>query len=282
MFEGLNKRKKFASITVPANPSEKHVAIKGTGRCPGCSHPIELAPMRLCRFCGYHFSLGAYERIEMIVDVDSFVEMDAGLSSLNPLAFPNYDEKLSHAREQSGLNEAIVTGSARIGGFPLIIGVMDTKFMMGSMGSVVGEKIWRAAEAAIEKQCPLFLCTASGGARMQEGMLSLAQMSKTSAAIAMVHEAGLLYLILMTHPTTGGVSASFASLADIILAEPGALIAFTGPRVIEQTIGQRLPDHFQQAEFLLEHGMIDQVVERVHLRSTLQTILKIHRMKRND
>ncbi|MEA1961137.1 MAG: acetyl-CoA carboxylase, carboxyltransferase subunit beta [Bacillota bacterium] len=279
-IHSLSKKHKYASITVPANKDDK--LPKPERICPGCLRELELAPLKVCRHCGYHFPIGAQERMQMIIDVDSFQEMDADLATVDPLDFPDYQQKLTQASEKSALGEAIVTGSATIGGMPLIIGIMDTRFMMGSMGSVVGEKVCRAAEAAIANNCPLVLCTASGGARMQEGILALMQMAKTSEAIRQLHEAGLLFVTLLTHPTTGGVSASFASLADIILAEPGALIAFTGPRVIEQTIGHRLPNDFQRAEFLFKHGMVDLVVERHHIRSTLHNLLKLHRVEKHE
>ena len=185
------------------------------------------------------------------------------------------------AQSETGLNEAIITGLAAIGGHRVVLGAMDSRFMMASMGSVVGEKVARAAETAIEQKLPLILCVASGGARMQEGMVALMQMAKTSAVIERVHQAGLLFVAIITNPTTGGVLASFPSLADIVIAEPGALIGFTGPRVIEQTIKQKLPDTFQRSEFLLERGMLDLVTERKQLRAVLENLCKLHLGGRN-
>lgn len=212
----------------------------------------------------------------MLLDEGSFEEFDAALSSEDPLGFPGYREKVEKAQQATNLAEGVVTGAGRIDGQALVVGVMDSRFIMGSMGSAVGEKLTRAMEAALARQCPMVLFTASGGARMQEGILSLMQMAKTSAAVNRMHEAGILYVSVITHPTTGGVSASFASVGDIILAEPGALFGFAGRRVIEQTIRQKLPDDFQTAEFMLQHGMIDKVVHRKQMRDTLATILRIH------
>jgi acetyl-CoA carboxylase carboxyl transferase subunit beta len=225
--------------------------------------------------------LTAWERITLTVDEDSFREFDTNLKTLNPLDFPGYDEKLDQAKQKSGLQEGIVTGQATINSNQVVIGVMDSRFMMGSMGAVVGEKVTRAIETAITYRCHLIIFTTSGGARMQEGMLSLMQMAKTSAALAHFHQAGLLYITILTDPTTGGVTASFASLGDIIIAEPGALIGFAGPRVIKQTIGQQLPDKFQRAEFLLEHGMVDLVVNRSDLLNTLTLLLRLHQEVNN-
>ena len=229
-----------------------------------------------CPHCGFHFSVDAYTRIAITLDEDGFSEFDKGLTSVDPLQFPGYPAKLKQAQDNSGLAEGVVTGEGTIEGIPVVIGVMDARFMMGSMGSAVGEKLARAMEVAASKQQPMVLFTASGGARMQEGILSLMQMAKTSVALQRMHERGVLFVPVITHPTTGGVSASFASLGDIILAEPGAMFGFAGRRVIEQTIRQKLPDDFQTSEFVLKHGMIDEVVPRKQMRETLAVILRVH------
>lgn len=254
--------------------------LPGKKACPSCSSFLSdlelLKNYKVCPRCGYHYSITAWERINLLMDEDSFNQFDADLCSCNRLQFPGYDEKLANAMHQSGCNEAILTGFASIGGYKVVLGVMESRFMMASMGAVVGEKICRAVDRAMESGYPLILFCSSGGARMQEGMLALMQMAKTSAALARFHKAGQLYISILTHPTTGGVSASFASLADIIIAEPGALIGFTGPRVIEQTIGQRLPEDFQRAEFLLNHGMIDMVLPRLEISSAINSLLALH------
>lgn len=234
--------------------------------------------MLVCKECGKHFRMPALDRINSIIDEGTFIEFDRTMTSANPLDFPGYDKKLEDLKEQTGLNEAIVTGKGKLNGEEVIIGVMDSRFMMGSMGSVVGEKLARAIERATKSKLPVIIFTASGGARMQEGMFSLMQMAKVSAAIAKHNEAGFLYIPVLTDPTTGGVTASFAMLGDIILAEPGALIGFAGKRVIEQTIKQSLPEGFQTAEFLLEHGFIDAVVPREKLKETLAQLLSLHRV----
>ncbi len=240
------------------------------------SGEVPLTSEKVCPKCNFHFTMQARERIELLVDQDSFEELDHNLTSLNILDFPDYDNKLSTAAVNSGLNEAIICGKAAIGGYPLILAVMDPGFMMGSMGSVVGEKVCRAAEKAIELKCPLIVFTASGGARMQEGTISLMQMAKTSAVLKRFHQAGLLYISVLTNPVTGGVLASFASLADIIIAEPGAMAGFTGPRVIAQTLRKKLPPGFQCSEFLLEHGQVDLIVDRTELRADLERLLSLH------
>lgn len=237
---------------------------------------VPFSPAKVCPECNHHFTMHAGERIELLADQDSFRELDHNLTSFNILDFPDYDDKLITAAANSGLNEAIVCGKATIGGYPLIMAVMDSSFMMGSMGSVVGEKICRAAEKAMELKCPLLIFAASGGARMQEGTIALMQMAKTSAAIKRFHQAGLFFICVFTNPVTGGVLASFASLADIIIAEPGAMAGFTGPRVIAQTLQKKLPPGFQCAEFLLEHGQVDLIVDRTELKSTLERLLKLH------
>lgn len=230
----------------------------------------------VCPKCGYHGRITASERIELTVDKGSFIETNGSMLSKNPINFPDYDEKQQALRDKTGLSDAIVTGEATIRGIPVVIGVMDSRYMMASMGSVVGEKIVRAFELATQKKKPIILFTASGGARMQEGTVSLMQMAKTSGAAAKHSEAGQLYITVLTDPTTGGVTASFASLGDIIIAEPKALVGFAGRRVIEGTIKQRLPDDFQLAEFLLEKGFVDMIVERKRMRSVLSHVMKLH------
>lgn len=230
----------------------------------------------ICPKCGGYFRVHAYRRIEMVGDEGTFEEWDKGLCTRNPLHYKGYEEKIAHLQEKTGLEEAVVTGKVKIQGQDTVIGVCDGRFMMSSMGEVVGEKITRAVERATREKLPVILFTCSGGARMQEGIISLMQMAKTSAALKRHSDAGLLYVTVLTDPTTGGVTASFAMLGDIILAEPGALIGFAGPRVIEQTIGQKLPKGFQRAEFLVEHGFVDAIVERPKLRETLGEILRMH------
>jgi len=220
--------------------------------------------------------LGARYRIDVLIDKNTFIEYDADLKANNPLNFPDYTQKVTVAMQSTNQNEAVITGQGKINQEECIICVMDSNFMMGSMGSVVGEKITRAIETAIEKRLPVIIFSASGGARMQEGILSLMQMAKTSAALGRLSEEGLLYISVLTDPTTGGVTASFAMLGDVIIAEPGALIGFAGPRVIEQTIRQKLPEGFQRAEFLQEKGFIDKIVNRKDMRVVLSKILRMH------
>lgn len=234
----------------------------------------------ICPKCHGYFRVPAYKRIEMIADEGSFEEWDMDLDGMDgppdPLQFKGYSEKIKKLREQTGLKEAVVTGRVKINGKQAVIGVCDGRFMMASMGYAVGEKITRAVERATNENLPVILFTCSGGARMQEGIISLMQMEKTSAALKRHSDAGLLYVTVLTDPTTGGVTASFAMLGDIIIAEPQALIGFAGPRVIEQTIGEKLPEGFQRAEFLLEHGFVDQIVKRENMKPVLGRILKMH------
>lgn len=234
--------------------------------------------LKICPKCNYHFRISAKERILLLVDEDSFTEIDAGLSSTDPLDFRDkipYRERLEENRKKSELEEAALSGEATIEGHPVVVVIMDFSFMGGSMGSVVGEKVVRAAEAALEQKKPLVTVASSGGARMQEGIFSLMQMARVSAAIARLSDSGGLYISVLADPTFGGVTASFAMLGDIIIAEPRSLIGFAGQRVIEQTIKQQLPDDFQRAEFLLDHGMIDAVVDRKELRRTLGQIIGV-------
>ncbi|MDW0110360.1 acetyl-CoA carboxylase, carboxyltransferase subunit beta [Sporosarcina aquimarina] len=249
-------------------------------KCPQCKHvepTKELAKqLKVCPKCDFHYKMTAQERIDSLVDEGTFVSMDDHLVTENPLEFPSYAAKVKKDAEKTGLNEAVLTGTGKIDGNDVAIAVMDPHFRMGSMGSVVGEKITRAVEKATELGIPMLIFSASGGARMQEGVLSLMQMAKTSVALNRHSEKGLLYISIMTYPTTGGVSASFASVGDINLAEPKALIGFAGRRVIEQTVREKLPEDFQTAEFLLDHGQLDAVVHRVDLQDMLSRIIRLH------
>lgn len=233
--------------------------------------------LRVCPDCNHHMPVTAYQRLQFLLDSSSFEELNVALRSENPLEFPKYSEKLEALRTATGLNEAVVTAKGKINGMKAIVCVMDSRFLMGSMGSAVGEKITLAAEYATKRRRPLIIFCASGGARMQEGVLSLFQMAKTSAAIQRHSQAGQLFISVLTHPTTGGVTASFASLGDIILAEPNALIGFAGPRVIEQTIKQKLPEGFQRSEYLKDHGFVDSIVPRHQMKDTLTLLLKLHK-----
>ena len=252
-------------------------------KCNACKAAVFVDEVKqnhyICPHCGNYFHMPAYRRIKMIADRKSFVEWDAEMEEQNPLQYRGYEEKLRALQEKTGLNEAVVTGKCTIKGISVALGVCDCRFMMSSMGKVVGEKITRVFERATEEKLPVILYICSGGARMQEGLVSLMQMAKTSMALRKHSDAGLLYVPVLTDPTTGGVTASFAMLGDIILAESKALIGFAGPRVIEQTIGQKLPKGFQKAEFLLEHGFIDKIVERDDQRIVLADILKLHENK---
>ncbi|MGL4736128.1 MAG: acetyl-CoA carboxylase, carboxyltransferase subunit beta [Cellulosilyticaceae bacterium] len=249
-------------------------------QCPHCKKSIYvidlIANTGVCPFCEEHLPISPNVRLSKLVDPESFEELDKHMKSGNPLQFEGYEKKVHAYKKKTDENEAVITGIGRIGGMETVLAIMDSRFMMGSMGSVVGEKITRAIEHATAYRLPIIIFSASGGARMQEGIYSLMQMAKTSAAIAKHDDAGLLYISVLTHPTTGGVTASFAMLGDIILAEPKALVGFAGPRVIEQTIKQKLPQGFQRAEFLVEHGMVDAIVERSKMREALSRLLKLH------
>ena len=249
-------------------------------KCNACKAAVFVDEVKknnyICPHCGNYFRIHARRRIEMITDEGSFEEWNETMPVSNPLCYKGYEEKLKQLQEKTSLDEAIVTGRAKIGGFPVALGVCDSRFLMASMGENVGEKIALAVEKATEERLPVILFSCSGGARMQEGIVSLMQMAKTSAAIKRHSDAGLLYISVLTNPTTGGVTASFAMLGDIILAEPGALIGFAGPRVIEQTIRQKLPKGFQRSEFLLEHGFLDQIVIRNEMKNTLAELLHLH------
>ncbi|MGY4689235.1 acetyl-CoA carboxylase, carboxyltransferase subunit beta [Salibacterium sp. K-3] len=275
----FNKKRKYATI-----PSEREQAAPGNSnvmtKCPQCRSIIYTKELKkhhmVCFSCGRHLAMNAHDRIHFLLDEETFTEYDEHITSADPLDFPEYQEKVEKDRKKTGLNEAIVTGEGYMGGCPVVLGVMDSRFRMGSMGSAAGEKITRAIEHALEKRRPFIMFSASGGARMQEGVLSLMQMAKTSAALKRMDEAGLLYISVMTDPTTGGVSASFASLGDYNFAEPKAMIGFAGRRVIEETIREELPEDFQTAEFLLQHGHLDRVIPRERLKQELVTLLDLH------
>jgi acetyl-CoA carboxylase carboxyl transferase subunit beta len=262
----------------PEAPGKKVKIPEGLWiKCDNCKEIIYRKEVeknyKVCPKCDYHFRMSASERLPFLVDEGSFLEVEDGLSPKDFLSFKDYKDKLKSSRKKTGLKDALISGEAKIGGKPVSLVVMDFNFMGGSMGSVVGERIARAVERAIKNRTPFISVTSSGGARMQEGILSLMQMAKTSAAIARLGEAGLPFISILTDPTFGGVTASFAMLGDIIIAEPKSLIGFAGPRVIEQTIKQQLPAGFQRAEFLLEHGMIDMIVPRKDMHATVGRIL---------
>lgn len=249
-------------------------------RCPGCKATLLDEDLKktdnVCPRCGQHMRLATEARLASVFDDDRYETLFEDIRSENPLGFSGYEEKIAANQEKSGLPEAVRIARGRIGGRAALVGVMDARFMMGSMGSVVGEKVTRAAEEALRTRTPLIVFTASGGARMQEGIVSLMQMAKTSAAAGRLKEHGVPFFTVLTDPTTGGVTASFAMLGDVILAEPGALIGFAGPRVIEQTIRQTLPEGFQSAEFLLDKGFVDRIVPRDRMKQTLSTLLRLH------
>ena len=264
-------------ITFTRRPEVPEGLLRKCNKCGGAIIAEDVKKDHyICPKCGGYFRVHARRRIEMVTDEGSFEEWDSDLQGGNPLEYKGYEEKLEKLQEKTGLSEAVITGKAKIDGHETAIGVCDGRFLMASMGEAVGEKIARAVERATEERLPVILFACSGGARMQEGIVSLMQMAKTSAALKHHSDAGLLYISILTDPTTGGVTASFAMLGDVILAEPKALIGFAGPRVIEQTIGQKLPDGFQRAEFLLEHGFLDAIVERPQMKEVLSKILALH------
>ncbi|WP_337019901.1 acetyl-CoA carboxylase, carboxyltransferase subunit beta [Oceanobacillus massiliensis] len=277
-FFSKGKRKKYASI--PSEQTKLDVPEGLMQKCSGCNKIYYRKEMRkslnVCPNCGYHHPMTAWERINSLFDQDSFQEWDKGITSGNPLGFPDYEQKIAKDREKTELNEGVVTGRGSIEGFQTAFAVMDSHFRMGSMGSAMGEKIARAIENAKEQSIPFIIFTASGGARMQEGVLSLMQMAKTSIAIKRFSDKGGLMISVMTHPTTGGVSASFASIGDYNFAEPGALIGFAGRRIIEQTIREKLPEDFQTAEFLMKHGQLDKVIHRKDMKEILSKLLAMH------
>jgi len=270
------------SNDAPRRPQKEPVKAPAgvTETCPKCKAENDLRALAenayICPACGAHLRIGPARRVEVIADPGSFQPINEGLTQPNHLDFPGYDEKLKSARESSGAAEGVSTGFATIGGCSCGLFVMDPGFMMGSMGTAVGEKITTLFEQATQRGLPVVGFTVSGGARMQEGILSLMQMAKTSGAVKRHGDAGLLYIAVLTDPTTGGVTASFAMEADITLAEPGALVAFAGPRVIEQTTRQKLPEGFQRSELLLEHGFVDLIVDRREQRDTIIQLLKLH------
>lgn len=278
MFKKTSGRSHYISL----RNSRPEVPTGLLRKCNKCGAAIIAEDVKngyyICPKCHGYFRVHAYRRIEMIADEGSFEEWDKEMAFVNPLDFKGYEEKIGHLKERTNLNEAVVTGKVLINGNPAVVGVCDGRFMMASMGWIVGEKIARAVERATQEKLPVIIFTCSGGARMQEGIVSLMQMAKTSAALKKHSDAGQLYVSVLTDPTTGGVTASFAMLGDIILAEPKALIGFAGPRVIEQTIGQKLPKGFQRSEFLLDHGFVDRIVEREELKDVLAQILEMHRL----
>lgn len=265
---------KWLSQSAPAVPDEMCL------HCPACKNLLYAGDLEthhhVCPKCGHHFTMNGRQRLHLICDPESFQETNAGLTGVNPLDFPDYDDKLTRAHLESAENEAVITGLARIEGHPAAVFVMEPYFMMGSMGTVVGEKLTRLFELALARSLPVVGFTVSGGARIQEGILSLMQMAKVSGAVKRHSDQGLLYLTVLTHPTTGGVMASFAMEGDVILAEPGALLAFAGPRVIQQTLRQKLPQGFQRAEFLLEKGFVDALSPRGEQKALIGKLLRLH------
>lgn len=279
--------KKTNYISLKEPPKKEHIPEVPEGilkKCNACKSAIFTEDVKngyyICPKCHNYFRVHAKHRLEMVADAGSFEEWDRGLCTRNPLQYKGYEEKIRLMQEKTGLEEAVVTGRAKIGGKEVALGVCDSRFIMASMGEVVGEKITRMVERATEEKLPVILFVCSGGARMQEGITSLMQMTKTAAALKKHSDAGQLYISVLTNPTMGGVTASFAMLGDVILAEPNALIGFAGPRVIEQTIGQKLPKGFQRSEFLLEHGFIDAIVEREHLKKVLFQLIDLHEQKK--
>lgn len=277
-YTSLDKKKVKVNEKIKDNIQKLQVPDGLFRKCPACGEIIYaediISNYYSCSHCNYYFRINAKTRINMIIDRGTFIEWDNDLITTDPLSFPGYKRKLEIFKSATHINEAIITGEGKIADMPVAIGVMESEFMMGSMGSVVGEKVTRLIENATQKKLPVVIFCCSGGARMQEGIVSLMQMAKTSQAISKHSDAGLLYVSVLTDPTTGGVTASFAMLGDIILSEPGALIGFAGPRVIEQTIKQKLPKDFQTAEFLLEHGFVDRIVKRNQMRKTLQFLIR--------
>lgn len=284
----FSKRKNYFSLEAPEERRKSERKKKGQEpsipngmwiKCNTCKMIIykkEVTKYKLCPSCGAHFRMTPVQRIAITCDEGTFEEFDADMQPLNPMEYPDYENIIEKAQERAGTKEGVVTGRCKIEGHPAVLAVMNSQFMMGSMGSVVGEKITRAVEIATEEKLPIIIFTTSGGARMQEGIISLMQMAKVSAALARHDKAGLLYVTVLTDPTTGGVTASFAMLGDIILSEPKALIGFAGQRVIQGTIHQKLPEGFQRAEFQQEHGFVDRIVHREQLREELGKILALH------
>lgn len=267
--------------TAKRMPNKVDIQVGKWAKCNKCKEILYKETVRandsICPNCGAYFRMHINKRLESIIDKDTYEKFDLDIDTTNPLELEDYPKKIKTLREKTGIQEAVSCGTGKIKGEKVVICVMDSGFLMGSMGIVVGEKITYAIEKAIELKLPIIIFCVSGGARMQEGIVSLMQMAKTTAAISKLNEAGLLYISVLTDPTYGGVTASFASLADIILAEPGAMIGFAGQRVIKQTIGEELPEGFQTAEFLLKHGFIDKIVERKELKNTLHQLIQFHK-----
>lgn len=281
----LFKKKNYFSLTtdepeVKIRPEDAPVIPDGIcvkcRRCGNIIYKKEISEYKICPRCGAHFRMKVKERVAITCDEGTFEEFNENMQSANPMDYPDYDVVLKKAEAKAGIKEGVATGKCKIDGHPAILAIMDSFYMMGSMGSVVGEKITRAIEKATEEKLPIIIFTTSGGARMQEGIISLMQMAKTSAALKRHSDAGLLYVTVLTDPTTGGVTASFAMLGDIILSEPKALIGFAGQRVIEGTIHQKLPKGFQRAEFQQDHGFVDMIVKRTELKGVLGKILALH------
>ena len=277
LVDQMKKRKQ----SVKKNTSKIDIPIGKWLKCDGCKEIVYRDDVRsncnICPVCGHYFRMHIAKRLELIIDDGTYEKFDLNIDTTNPLNIEDYPKKVKLLREKTGLPEAVSAGKGKINGEEVVICVMDSGFMMGSMGTVVGEKITYSIEKAIELKLPFIMFSVSGGARMQEGIMSLMQMAKTVSALTKLDEAGLLYISVLTDPTYGGVTASFASLGDIIIAEPKAMIGFAGPRVIEQTIGEALPEGFQTAEFLLEHGFIDKIVERRELKDTISKLIKLHK-----
>lgn len=287
LFRGKPRYVTVKAPTPARAPAPREAPDGLWSKCSGCGAILYAKELSknygVCPRCSYHHRLGARERLKLVLDdLQAFEPFDTDLASVNPLGFPGYEEKMAKSRSTTGLDEAVVTGRGTMGGRPVVVGAIDFGFMGGSMGSVVGERIARAFERAAELGLPVVVFSAGGGgARMQEGILSLMQMVKTAQAVAEHSRRGLLYVSVLTDPTMGGIYASFASLADVVVAEPGALIGFAGPRVVEETIRQKLPSGFQSAEFALQHGMIDLIVDRRQMKSTLVRLLALHEPGRN-
>lgn len=288
MLKNLFRKREYVTVSSRTLDDNSHLPNIPDGKwinCPKCKNILYKEDLernyKVCIGCGHHFSISAKKRINQIFDENSFVELFKDVETRNPLNFQGYEDKLELNKAKSGLEEAVITGTGKINSFKVATAVMDSNFMMGSMGCAVGEKITRIVEYATENRLPLVIFTASGGARMQEGIFSLMQMAKTSLAISRHDKAGLLYISVITHPTTGGVTASFAMEGDIIISEPNAVIGFAGRRVIENTINEKLPEDFQSAEFVLEKGFIDSIVKRRDLKSYLYKVLKLHGVSEN-
>ena len=277
LVDQMKKRKQ----SVKKNTSKIDIPIGKWLKCDGCKEIVYRDDVRsncnICPSCGHYFRMHIAKRLELIIDDGTYEKFDLNIDTTNPLNIEDYPKKVKALREKTGLPEAVSAGKGKINGEDVVICVMDSGFMMGSMGTVVGEKITYSIEKAIELKLPFIMFSVSGGARMQEGIMSLMQMAKTVSALTKLDETGLLYISVLTDPTYGGVTASFASLGDIVIAEPKAMIGFAGPRVIEQTIGEALPEGFQTAEFLLEHGFIDKIVERRDLKDTISKLIKLHK-----